>query len=86
MSAGRKVISETRTLRLTHITRDPETGERLSTDITAVVRLEVDVDGLFEAMGQTCARSIGGKSVEAGGLVTFRRVGKAHRKPTGARS
>ncbi len=45
----------------------------------ADVRIEIDVTELLRIMGPTAASSAGGKSIEAGGLVTVRRVGKPQR-------
>lgn len=37
------------------------------------IELEIDVDGLFRALSEKAARSKGGRSAEAGGLIVARR-------------
>lgn len=68
------VYREKRTIFYTHHTRDKETGVRSSSTRTALIEVEIDIDGIFENLGGKAARSVGGKSIMGGGMVKARRM------------
>lgn len=71
-----RIYRETRTVRIQHFKWEGNQRVTLSPDTYHEIQLEVDIDTLFSDIGEKAARSKSGKSVEAGGAITARRVKK----------
>jgi predicted sugar kinase len=67
------VYRETRTIRREYHKWENGAKVEIKPAEDIAVTLEIDIDDLFATLGRKAATSIGGKAVEAGGLVTMRR-------------